>query len=479
MLFFISTAASIAQNWKSDYDFVTFKPKEGIYLARKAADWFYVKESGKKLVATGFTTASEFQEAVAIAKNDKQFVMVTLKGEIIELQKEFTMVKDFKNGYAEAWQGSTVGVINKLGKLISSSKYHTFYVPADGLSVVANGIAEKVKYGYVNLKGEEIVAPKFVLATAFKNGRAFVQEEFGSNVYVINSKGEKILTAMPDNIFNEYIGNREFVNGVALFKNAKGYGAIDSLGKIITHGEYDKIVAINNEIFRVNKNNKYGCINNKGLLIVPLEYDYISGLGKNLLLVEKEKKHGIINHQNKIIIQLEYESVSGLFNDGVLHMKKNGKYGSIDATGKIIIPFEYESIGYFNNGIASVKQNGLYGAIDKKNKVVIPFEYQNMYGFESGYSYVQKNGKYGIIDMKNNVVVPFQYKYIDSKFILGTAIVFDGMKYGLIDFKNNVLLENKYSNLSFSSSYGFVNAFIDNWENGKRRKIDLSSLWKK
>jgi hypothetical protein len=263
-----------SQNWQNEYDYVINKPKEGFFIARKSIDWFWVDKKGKKLTQTTFTSISEFTEGIAIAKKDFQFFLVNLKGEIIKTDKIYSTIKEFKNGIAEVWWKDSIGLINKKGKLISPSRYRITYPPQEGFSIVAVGDVNNTKYGFINEKGVEVIPTTYAAVFNFSDNKAYVTKEYMQETHIINKKGERLFIDAPKDIFNEYAFTREFYKGTTIISNKDGYALFN--GKILVQGLYEKIMPLDNGIYRVNKNGKYGCINHLGKEIVPLDYTFIS-----------------------------------------------------------------------------------------------------------------------------------------------------------------------------------------------------------
>lgn len=238
---------------------------------------------------------------------------------------------------------------------------------------------------------------KFISATDFSRGKAFVKPFGCDETFCINKNGE------------------------VLFKT--------EFHPFATFNEADQIIVYNNESL-------CGIINNSGKIVIPCKYDYIyQRLGGYTL--EKGNTCKKVHFNGKTIFQQKAESKIIPFAQygrtisvqDSIHQEKDGKWGIISVTAEsitTIIPFEYDYCdNFFEYELAEVRKSGKCGFVNPKNEIIIPLEYDRvgLFGFCAGICLVEKDGKCGFIDKDNNFVIPLKYGSASAEFIEGLACV--------------------------------------------------------
>lgn len=135
------------------------------------------------------------------------------------IDKGYDRIDPFKNGMAKVYKGNTMGFINTKGEEIIACRYHY-------ISDFVNGLAKVMidkKYGFINLKDEEIVAIKYDFIGPFIDGLAKVRLK--NNYGIININGEEITPIIYDEIgpFNK--------NGEAVVRINQLEGKINRSGE--------------------------------------------------------------------------------------------------------------------------------------------------------------------------------------------------------------------------------------------------------
>lgn len=169
------------------------------------------------------------------------------------------------------------------------------------------------KFGFLNERGDTVIAAKYAVALRFSNGYS-----------IVGNKGPRDFNGFIDingheTWLNEFDGNGLFFNEGGLL--------------LVRKGQYD--------------NERIGFINGKGLLVIPLIYK-----------------------QARISIN------GGQFYKGLAAVKNGyNKWGYINTRGEIIIPFKFDEAETFGNNInkniAKVNSNGRVFFIDLTGKEVM------------------------------------------------------------------------------------------------------------
>ena len=257
-------------------------------------------------------------------------------------------------------------------------KYKEFGSFHDGLARVGrNG-----KYGYMNIKGEEIIPCSYTDADDFSNGIARVRID-GKTKY-IDVNGNVVPSPNTQS------------NGVENFKSSNGLTI--------------KVV-----------NGKYGYADTSGKIVIPCKYDGAKPFRNGYAAVE----------------QLDY--IDGA---PVMTVDYYPKWGLIDEKGKVIIPFNYDfryyddkNIPFFSEGMVIVEDDSEdYGYFNEDGKRITPCKYEVAQPFSNGVAYIRYEKKLG--EQGNKVRYAMYMGYVDKNG--AEALVEYGVKEGTITYEHGM-----------------------------------------
>lgn len=236
------------------------------------------------------------------------------------------------------------------------------------------------KYGYINLKGEEVIPCIYTYAQDFSNGVACVT--INGKESFIDTKGK---TTSP-----KYSSTKQ-KQSLILKQHNKKYGYVDLIGNVVIPYKYDGAKDFS-----------------EGLAAVR-NITYIDG-AEVFSAIDDEVDWGFIDEKGKVVIPFKYslpKDERALFSEGVVIVKKSGLFGYINREGKQITPCKYEQAQPFSNGYAFVELEKVLGEQGNKQRRAI---YKG---------YVDKNGKEALVQCEVKE---------------GTITYMGGMKY--VDFSN-------------------------------------------
>jgi hypothetical protein len=283
------------------------------------------------------------------------------------------------------------------------------------------------KWGYINQKGEFILAPQFDVAGDFSdNGLAIVR--LHDHDGVIDANGYFIVKPKYDTI-------QPFSEGRAVVIDQDGFKLIDESGKEITNKAYSfigdfkdgrAVIAEADE----HGQNLYGYLNRMGKEVLSPQYEAATEFHEGHAVV-KEKNGGIalIGLTGKIIQRYPYPA-AGEYGEGLLAFQKEEKYGYIDEQGKMIIPPQFAYAGRFENGRAIVQvtheNKNYFGLIDKKGHYIIKPNFNSLKNLGEGLYSVGKSSD----PEKPYMFQRFAVADRDGRFL--TGFLYDGIS----DFNN-------------------------------------------
>ena len=245
--------------------------------------------------------------------------VINLQGEEVIPIKFTGRIGDYEEGgYFQYKEGGLIGYLDSSGTEVFPTIYH-------GSKGVYNGTVklqgEKWKWGMVNMNGDVIVPFKYELIGVWRNERAVVKTKSGNSKHYysygyINEKGEEVIAP-------QYDFARSFEHNIALVEKDEKIWFIDrdnnAINKVV-YLEYKEIVDVQesdyalsgfeesnnrfttNEGYIIVKGEKgWGCIDTLGNEVITCEYDYVGipEASTNSTQVSKDGKKGTFSMDKK------------------------------------------------------------------------------------------------------------------------------------------------------------------------------------
>ncbi len=254
-------------NWKKDD------------LYKRKNDYCLINKSGKIIAPPKYNDIDYFFEGTprvsvydSISKNTF-YGIIDSTGKEIVAPRYLNVINYYKDYASVAIEGDKAtkkvlwGIVDKkTGKVVVPCKYES----VDGVYEGMAAVMQAGRWGFVNLKGEMIIAPKYVKVgyrtLQFKEGLAVVTTDTGINKKygAIDKTGKTVIPFIYDEL-------GDFQEGLAPANK----------GKILKQGKYNwqqETVAAG----------KTGYINKTGKTVIPFEYDGGASFNKGLATVTKD-----------------------------------------------------------------------------------------------------------------------------------------------------------------------------------------------
>ena len=303
------------------------------------------------------------------------------------------------------------------------------------------------KYGVINNKGQEVIAPSYQEYIVIPNNRTDIflctyDVDYSNNTYktkALNSKNEEVFTDY-ENI--EPIANYDSNNIISYEQNA----------------------------IKVQKNGKYGIINIEGREILPCEYDDLYSLKNtnNSILVEKDEKIGLVDSTGKVIIEPQYKEIRGLGTDytsGYIVITEDNLYGIVDCNNQKVLDTKYQDIkSLTDNGIYVVKENNNWELVQRNGEVTFSDGLKNVkdvLGLKNGNVIIQNtNNKVGVISNTGETILNTVYDDIKFAFVDSYIIEQNG-KYGIAKRNDEIVLNPTYTTINYIQTADLIEASED------------------
>ncbi len=173
----------------------------------------YIDHSGAFAIEPAYDSADNFTEGIAIVTSDGMYKAIDSKGAVI--YENNGEIRPFHNGMA----------------------------------AVQRITGDSSLYGYINLKGQEIIAPSYLFADDFnEDGQAYVALPDGSSFQLIDRTG-KALESYQVTVGNGYVS--DFRDGYLIYYNsdAMRYGVKKVDGTSVFDATYSSIAYLGSNLF--------------------------------------------------------------------------------------------------------------------------------------------------------------------------------------------------------------------------------------
>jgi hypothetical protein len=326
--------------------------------------------------------------------------------------------------------------------------------------------------GFINIKGEVVIAPQFDYARRFHNGLALVQIN-GNNVsktrrytdyiggkYGYIGKTGKFVIEAKFNIAQDFSEGLAAV-GMPTRNGGRRYGFIDATGRMVIKPQFQEAGDFNEGTASVRVGDKWGVIDRTGKFIVPPKYDlvdsFIDGIGMAYRNRNKEPS----------IFLTDFLEFPPTPNPGII---------LFDKKGRVIGKFKFFPFGSYAEGLITVQvAKDAFGFLDKTGNLVIEPRFERADNFSEGLCPVRINEKWGYIDKTGRTVIEPKYDWA-RKFSEGLGRVTIGAETGFIDKKGNMIIKPERQDV-----FDFADGVAVVWERGNERGyIDRTGkfVWK-
>lgn len=445
------------------------KTRDKYYLVESNEKFGIIDNQGKERIKLKYKSIYEESAGIFRVENDEDKMGIfDINGtEIIPFSHQY-----FVQFTEDVWvtmsrtmpQKGKFGAIDRKGKEIIAPKYDFLRGCSEG--VFSGQINDK--WGFIKMTGEELTPFIYTYECQnFSEGLAVVA--LGEKKGYIDKSGKVVIPIIYDKA-------RSFYKGVAIVKLDGKYFMIDKNAKVIKNLKYDGTHRWQEkDVLTVYLNEKRGRINiATGEEVIPLIYDDIDPFEKDLSAwVQLNEKWGVIDKLGKVIVPIQYDSKQILYSGNNLYkVKMNNKFGLLDADRKELTKVKYDSIGDFREGFALVKMDNKFGFIDLLGQELGPITYNKALGFSEGLATVINAGHWSYINKKGEEFPVYyggfmNYQYVDS-FSGGLCLVYKDKKYGFVNKNGTLILQLIYdsatnfrdglSAVEINKKWGFIDS---------------------
>lgn len=337
--------------------------------------WGYTDAAGKMIIPARYDYAGNFYEGRAVVALNNQPCVIDVSDKRIIDTGLYINISRFSEGLAR------VTDVKQVKSFVDYNGRVVFVLPPEiydaqpfrnGLSCVAKNVElheQKFgrdivnlgyKFGYINKKGEIVIACKYDDADDFFNGYARFRE--GTRFGFFDSTGNVAVRPVYTNL-------GKFYEGKAVADVNGRFGFVDTRGQEVIRPQYEYAYDFSEELAAVRVSGKYGYIDASGTMVIQPEYEMVRPFSEGVAAVRKEGKWGFIDKKGKPVLRFVFDDAS-FFMEGRCAVLIRRRWGFIDATGALVIPAEFDAVGSFSNGLAEVMRGSISVYVDKRGSII-------------------------------------------------------------------------------------------------------------
>jgi len=309
------------------------------------------------------------------------------------VSKAYKQLMDFDSkglGIIQA-QNNLFGLLDKDLKTILEPQFMSIgpIGEFDLVPVSKEVIGKGIKYGFVNLKGVEVIPLEFEsVGKINQKGLLVVKEMVSCN---LDEKGKRIGKCKADKVID--------VNGNTVILPVTKYPDAGKINYTVTDSLVQHCIVV--RAFKhedKDKNVKFILVRGEDFkVITPEPFDFVQVVNKHqFFFVRLNGRWGTLDTTGKYLAKCQFKTAPIESEGYYLVQHENGKYGYLDQRGKVQVSPDYEALDPFKNGfaIASKGENQM-GLINKFNAKIIPFVFKEI-------KYMETTKEYVVLDKDNN-----------------------------------------------------------------------------
>jgi hypothetical protein len=177
--------ASYSQNWEKKYDYVD-NCVCGLSQVKKDGKVGYVNKKGIEIIKPQYDDGLTFNEGYTAVQKGTKWLYLDSTGKAIT-EAVYEEALNFSNGLAAVARNNHYGFINTAGEVVIPLEFSNAHPFSEGLAPAANA---KSQWGYIDTKGNWVIAPMYDYTDSFTNGEARVMKD--SKVFYIDKKNNKL-----------------------------------------------------------------------------------------------------------------------------------------------------------------------------------------------------------------------------------------------------------------------------------------------
>ena len=267
----------------------------------------FIDMSGRMAIAPEYDYAQDFSDGMAVVRKDNIECYIDLNG-TVAFNSRRAFNGPFYDGLAKIYTGTDYrkkhGFIDKTGKYVVKpfECLEMAWRFSEGMAWYRNKIEDGGQFGFIDIKGNTVIEPKYPYACDFSEGLACVQRGW------IDKNGTMVI-----DLGRKLYANDIFHEGLAIVRSLydKKKGFVDKSGNMVLDcSQYSDVHSFHEGLALVRKEaktgDKFGYIDKSGDVIIPPMFDYAFDFSNGLAQIMIKQSIGYINKNGDIIYMSHY-----------------------------------------------------------------------------------------------------------------------------------------------------------------------------
>lgn len=284
--------------------------KEGLVLASDGTRRGFIDKTGRFVIEGPYLPYRHFSDGLAqvSGREDRSKTGFIDKSGKLVIPPQFDRAESFSEGLAAVQINNKWGYVDKTGVMVIPPGFDVAASFSDGFAYVGNYAqgSGDINGGHINKAGEFFALPggleemgslqEGLIAVMIKGKWGF-----------INPRGQIVIAPQfEDQSDQDYWPG--FVNGLAEVKSNGKWGYINRSGKFAIPPQFDEAKPFDGNIAAVYLNGKWGYINRRGQFVAPPQFDEADRFADGFAAVSIDGKWGYIDQNGKLIIKPQFTS---------------------------------------------------------------------------------------------------------------------------------------------------------------------------
>ncbi len=243
----------------------------------------FIDEYGTTAVPLGFDNISFFSDTLLVFEENQKFGLMNKNCQVVT-NATYDQIGKLSDNRAVVIKGNFMGYIDATGKLIIPTNFEIYPNCIERAQFMSSYavVKQKGKMGVIDISGKLVIPCNFINIGEIGAIMSFTK---GNLWGFMDLKGKEVMTPVYD--FAE-----TFKQNMAIVEKNGLQGIVDISGKELLPISFESIERFTNNLILVGQDDKYGLYTQDLKLVVPLQYDQIRQLSENLiLLVSKNEVH--------------------------------------------------------------------------------------------------------------------------------------------------------------------------------------------
>lgn len=300
---------------------------EGLAAVQMNGRWGYVDTKGNVVIPFTLSSTYAFSEGLAVYGSGIYYGYIDKTGKAVT-GAVYSEATAFHNGIACVKKDNRYAFINSECETVTEFIYGDAATLDEGMIPVFYGDSSKgINTGYIDKDGKQVLDFLWYDAREFCGGLAAACVEYTKPYGFINTKGEFVIAPTWDSVEN-------FSHGFALVETQRQFTFINTDGNKITDKLYGKAYSFTaDRLARVARSTgsgwSFGFINEKGEEVIALQYASASDFVNGVAAVGNGTKYGFINTDGTQIAGYYWTDVNPFTEDGIARVSNGDVYGFI------------------------------------------------------------------------------------------------------------------------------------------------------